>query len=219
VAHRASMIASSPAVPKHMHVVSAPETDTAFPAVHDGHPSSPFTVQHPFALGVEPSLQTYALAESIRDDAHAMSAKHRKRKGVFINAPPLELLVVLANISVSSRFFCGLIDKSSFKLLARYYFYPFLSLWREGHGKRNILEENKTEHRNYNNDITNATARSLSSARVPYYIYCIINVLRLKRLRNVRCAGTDPPRRRFAGGTAGQTVSPSRRRVRRSFAP
>jgi hypothetical protein len=96
------MIASSPAVPKQRHVVSAPETDTAFPAVHDGHPSSPFTVQHPFALGVEPSLQTYALAESIRDDAHAMSAKHRKRKGVFVNAPPLELLVVLANISVFS---------------------------------------------------------------------------------------------------------------------
>jgi len=214
------MIASSPAVPKHTHVVSAPEPATAFPAVHDGHPSSPFTVQHPFALGVEPSLQTYALAESIRDDAHAMSAKHRKRKGVFISAPPLELLVVLANISVSSRFFCGLVDKSWFTLLA---FFLFLSLFLcvapKGDTKRNILEENKTEHRNYNNDITNAAGRSLSSARVPYYIYCIINVLRLKRLRNVRCAGTDPPRRRFAGGTAGQTVSPSRRRVRRSFAP
>lgn len=139
MAHRASMIASSPAVPKHMHVVSAPETDTAFPAVHDGHPSSPFTVQHPFALGVEPSLQTYALAESIRDDAHAMSAKHRKRKGVFINAPPLELLVVLANISVSSRFFCGLIDKSSFKLLARYYFYPFFYVWRPKGTRKGIF--------------------------------------------------------------------------------
>ena len=98
------MIASSPAVPKHKHVESAPETDTAFPAVHDGHSSSPFTVQHPLEPGEDPSLQTYAFAESIRDDAHAMSAKKKKeKKGVFVNAPPLELLVVLVNISVFSR--------------------------------------------------------------------------------------------------------------------
>ena len=190
-----------------------PLTVSAFPAVHDGHASSPFTVQHPFALGVEPSLQTYALAESIRDDAHAMSARHRKKKGVFVNAPPLdELLVVLANISVFS-----FLLRSGRQKFVRFYF-EFVA--RKDTKRRIFLEKNKTKHRrNYNNDITNAAARSLSSARVPYHMYCIINVLRLKRLRNVRCAGTDPPRRRFAGGTAGQTVSPSRRRVRRSFAP
>lgn len=56
-----------------------------------------------FALGEDLSLHTYAFAESIREDAHAMSAKHRKKKGVFVNAPPLELLMVLANISVFSQ--------------------------------------------------------------------------------------------------------------------
>ena len=99
------MIASSPAVPKHKHVLSVPLTVSAFPAVHEGQPSSPFTVQHPLEPGEDPSLHTYAFAESIRDDAHAMSAKKKKekKKGVFVNAPPLELLVVLVNISVFSR--------------------------------------------------------------------------------------------------------------------
>ena len=98
------MIASSPAVPKQEHVVTVPLTDSTFPAVHDGHFSSPFTVQHPFALCEVPSLHTYAFAESIREDAHAMSAKHRKKRGVFVNAPPkIELLMVLANISVCSQ--------------------------------------------------------------------------------------------------------------------
>ena len=104
------MIASSPAVPKHKHVLSVPLTVSAFPAVHEGQPSSPFTVQHPLEPGEDPSLHTYAFAESIRDDAHAMSAKKKKeKKGVFVNAPPLELLVVLVNIiRLLSSFFCGL---------------------------------------------------------------------------------------------------------------
>ena len=127
------MIASSPAVPKHKHVESAPETDTAFPAVHDGHSSSPFTVQHPLELGDDPSLQTYAFAERIRDDAHAMSAKHRKKKGVFVNAPPLELLVVLANISVFSRVsFAVWVTKVPYTR----YFYPFLLCGANGHKEK-----------------------------------------------------------------------------------
>ena len=103
MAHRASMIASSPAVPEQKHVLSpvSPSTVNPLLAVHEGHSSSPFTAQHPPTPGLEPSSHTYeyALAESIRDDAHAMSAKHRKKRGVFVNAPPLDdRSMVLANI-------------------------------------------------------------------------------------------------------------------------
>lgn len=137
------MIASSPAVPKHKHVLSVPLTVSAFPAVHEGQPSSPFTVQHPLEPGEDPSLQTYAFAESIRDDAHAMSAKKKKnKKGVFVNAPPLELLVVLVNIiRLLSSFFCGL-----WSTKVRYICAIFLA---RKDTKRNILEKNKTEVQKY----------------------------------------------------------------------
>ena len=144
------MIASSPAVPKHKHVLSVPLTVTAFPAVHDGHCSSPFTVQHPLEPGEDPSLHTYAFAESIRDDAHAMSAKKKKekKKGVFVNAPPLELLVVLVNIIPSSLEFLlrSLVDKSP--LYVRY----FLSFFSgaKGHEKEylsTLRKKQNTEHK------------------------------------------------------------------------
>ena len=169
------MIASSPAVPKHKHVLSVPLTDSAFPAVHDGQPSSPFTVQHPLEPGEDPSLHTYAFAESIRDDAHAMSAKKKKekKKGVFVNAPPLELLVVLVNIIPSSLEFLlrSLVDKSP--LYVRY-FYPFFRARKDT--KRNILarlEKNKTQ----NTEIIITTSRAQRRAvfpqgeRIVFYVF------------------------------------------------
>ena len=105
------MIASSPAVPEQKHVMSVPSNVNPLLAVHDGQPSSPFTVQHPLEPGEDPSLHTYAFAESIRDDAHAMSAKKKKeKKGVFVNAPPLDdrSMVLVNIIRLLSSFFCGL---------------------------------------------------------------------------------------------------------------